>query len=333
MLNYKLSLKNVITPSIPIAILLTIGCIAFWFLADLGSHLSNVNESVNPFVKSIQLDVLNNMLSFSTITLLFTVLNAFLLAQLNSQYTLIRTRTFLPIIIFMILMSVWTETHLLNESHLALTLFIIALFYFFNMQKDVNGVEQAFMGSLAIGIASLLINPLIFLMPFCWIGFLMFQSFSLRTFLASLFGILSPWLIYVSVCAYLHPNFNPIEVLNAESVLGIDLMTIPILNIAYIVAVSVVLFLGLIGLFSNAHGDAIQTRTRLNFLILILFAFSILSIVYAQEIQLFLPMLAILYSLLVSHAFTLKENNFYAILFIVFCILNIAFIISKLFAL
>lgn len=331
MLNYKLSLKKVITPSIPIAILLSVGCIAFWFLADIGSHLPNVN--VNPFVKSIQLDVLNNMLSFSTITLLFTVLNAFLLAQLNSQYTLIRTRTFLPIIVFMILMSAWTETHLLNESHIALTLFIVALFYFFNMQKDVNGVEQAFMGSFAIGVGSLLINPLIFLMPFCWMGFLMFQSFSIRTFLASLFGILSPWLLYIAIYAYLHPNFNPIEVLNSEITFGFDITTIPILSIVYILGICIVLFLGLVGLFSNAHGDAIQTRTRLNFLILILFALSILAIVYAQEIHLFLPMLAILYSLLVSHAFTLKENNFYAILFIVFCVLNLVFIISKLFTL
>lgn len=312
------------------AIFLSIVCFAFWVTADLDSHLPSGNENLSTIIKLIQFDLLHNLLSYSIITLIFTMINAFLLAQLNSQYSLIRTRTFLPILVFMILMSAWTETHILNQSHIALTLFIVSLFYFFNMSKDTKGVEQAFMGSFAIGIASLLINPLIFLMPFYWIGILMFQSFSMRTFLASVFGLLCPWILYLSTYVYLYPNDNLLLALNADLILGLDLTVLPITNIVYIASLCIVLLIGILGVFTNTHGDAIQTRTRLNFLVLLLFALSIITVIYSQEAALFLPLLALIYALLVSHAFTLKENNFYSITFIVFCILNIVFIVTKL---
>jgi len=37
----------------------------------------------------------------------------------------------------------------------------------------------------------------------------------------------------------------------------------------------------------------------------------------------------LVYALLISHPLTLKQNNFYSILFIVFCFINIAYAVSK----
>ena len=139
-----------------------------------------------------------NTFTSNIISLSFTLLNAFLISQINTRFTIIRSRTFLPIIVFVLLMSSWNETHITNDSHIVLTLIIFALFFLFSTSRNRKASEYSFMGSLFISVSSILINPLVFLIPVCWIGLILFQSFSLRTLLASIFGAVTPWLLFLS---------------------------------------------------------------------------------------------------------------------------------------
>ena len=332
MTKYSLSLKKIISPTLPTAILLLAGCLTLWLVADLSGQELKTVENYNGFINLMEFNFQRHLFFGSIITILITLINAFLLAQLNSQYTLIRTRTFLPILTFMLLMSAWNETHLLSLSHFALTLLIIALFFLLHIQKDNKSVEQAFMGSFAIGIASIFIHPLLFLIPFFWIAIILFQSFSLRTFLASTFGTLCPWILYLATHLYLHPNNSLEGIIQTNYSIGMDITTIPLPTIMYISALSLVFFISIAGMYANSHGDAIQTRIRLNALVILLFALIVLTFIFSQQTALFLPLVASIYALLVSHTFSLKENSFFSLLFIVFCILNIAFVIYKLIA-
>ncbi|MHB9140408.1 MAG: hypothetical protein ACYC25_00845, partial [Paludibacter sp.] len=188
MQNNKVSIKNFITPGIPLAILLVMSCFALWVITYFGGYFVTVSMQNNSVVVFLQSILIPNTILSGLTAISFTLLNAFLVAQLNNRFTLIRSRTFLPIFIFVLLLGVWNETHLVNGSHLALTIFIIALFFTFNMFHNRNASEEAFMGSFLISVSSLFINPLIFLIPVFWIGFIMLQSFSLRTLIASLLG-------------------------------------------------------------------------------------------------------------------------------------------------
>lgn len=332
MTKYNLSLKKIISPTLPTAIFLIVACLSLWLVADLSGQELKTVENYNGFINLMEFNFERHLFFGSIITILITLVNAFLLAQLNSQYTLIRTRTFLPILTFMILMSAWNETHLLSLSHFALTLLIIALFFLLHIQKDNKSVEQAFMGSFAIGIASILINPLLFLIPFFWIAIVLFQSFSLRTFLASTFGILCPWILYIASYLYFHPNNSLEGVIQTDYSIGMDFISIPLPTIIYIAALAAVFLITIAGMYANSHGDAIQTRIRINALVILLFALIVLTFIFAQQAALFLPLVAFIYALLVSHTFSLKENTFFSTLFIIFCILNIAFVIYKLIA-
>ena len=187
------------------------------------------------------------------------------------------------------------------------------------------------MGSLLISISSLLINPIIFIIPLCWIGFMMFQSFSLRTFLASIFGMLAPWILYLSVIYLLQPDFHLYQQfnLNLNSELSIYTFTLP--EIIYAASIGLIMIISIFEMYSITNSDAINTRNKLNFLLFLLISLVILSFIFRNQFISFLPLIALVYAILISHPLTLKQNNFNGILFLIFCLINIAFIISKYF--
>ena len=325
----RVTLKNFIIPSIPLAVFLVGSCSVLWMSSYFGSHLMSSSNQVSSGVISFRSLFLPNILLENIICLALTLLNAFLIAQINNRFTVIRTRTFLPILIFLILMATWNQTHIAVSSHLAVTLFIFAIFYFFSMSRDRKASEQAFMGTFLISISSILINQLAFLIPVCWIGFIIFQSFSLRTFLASVFGALTPWILFLSASYLINPdvNFNQFFILNLNFQSNFSAFSIA--EMVYSAGISVIMIISILGMNSISNSDAIITRNILNFLIFLLISLTVLSFIFQNQFILFLPFIAMIYAMLISHPLTLKQSNFYGILFVVFCILNLAFIISK----
>ena len=327
----RVSLKNLIIPSIPLAVFLVGSCFVIWMSSFVGERNTTFSTQNTFIAESMQFVFLPNTLLSNIVCFTLTLLNAFLVAQINNRFTIIRTRTFLPILIFLLLLGTWNQTHAMIGSHLVLTLFILALFYFFNMSRDRKASEEAFMGSFLISLSSLLINPMIFIIPLCWIGFVMFQSFSLRTFLASLFGMIAPWILYLSVAFMLQPDFNIYHLfnLNFNSELSISNFSLP--EIIYAISISLIMIISIVEMYSITNSDAINTRNKLDFLLFLLVSLVILSFIFRNQFISFLPIIALVYSLLISHPMTLKQNNFNGILFLIFCMINIAFIISKYF--
>jgi hypothetical protein len=323
----RLSLKKIVVPGIPLAVVLVAGCIVLWFSAYFGGRISTLPLQNPDFAKNIQLFIFPDSLLSNIISIIFVFINAFLIGQINNRYTVIRTRTFLPIFIFLLLMGSWNETHVTNGSHLALTFIIISLFYFFSMHRNKKATEQAFMGSFFIGLSSLLIYPFIFLIPACWIGFEFFQGLSLRTFLASILGTLAPWLLYLSILFLLHNEIAFSTVFNFPASFSLSIFTLP--QMIYFSAICVIILISLAGMFSISNRDAIQTRNMLNFILLLFVSIVVLLVIFNSLYSLFLPVFAMIYALLFSHPLTLKKSNFYVIIFFVFCLLNLAFVISK----
>jgi len=327
----RVSLKNLVIPSIPLAVFLVASCFVIWMSAFVGERFSTYATLNTSLVDSLQSVFLPNSIYPNLVCISLTLLNAFLVAQINNRFTIIRTRTFLPILIFLILMSTWNQTHVMMGSLIGLSLFIFALFNFFTMSRDRKASEQAFMGSLLISTGSLLVNPLIFLIPVCWIGFMMFQSFSFRTFLASIFGVIIPWILYLSIQYSLVPEFDITKHINIYLNIDYTLSTYALSEIIYAVAIGIIMLLSIIGMYSITNSDAINTRNKLNFLFLLLISVIVLALLFRNQFASFLPFIALIYSILISHPLTLKQNNFYGILFVVFCLFNIVFVISKYF--
>ena len=325
----KLSLKNVITPPIPVAVLMVLGIVVVWIAGFGYEPTSTVVQFSSPLSVNLQHFVLANHTLANVISVLITLLNAFLIAQLNNKFTIIRTRSFLPVFIFMLLIASWPSIHMVLCAHLALTFIIMSLFVFFEMYRDRNASEQAFLGSLFIAVASLFVEPFILFIPVCWLGFMRFYSFSLRTFLASVFGTLVPWVLFLSLRIYFQPDMLWINTLAQGFYIGVPVVELQLNEIIYMSGIAIIMLIGLFGLFMNLRSDAIQTRAKLNFLLILLIASFIFFMVFIYQFLVFLPVIALCYALLISHPFTLRTTNFFAILFILFVVINVAFVISN----
>jgi hypothetical protein len=331
MTQMRISLKNFIAPRIPLAVLMVSFFIVLWMSAFFGGNFGNLPSQNSTFVDYLQNIIQPNTLLSNLIGIGFTLLNAFLIAQINNRFTIIRTRTFLPIFVFLLLMGSWNETHIVNGSHLSLTLFIFSLFHFLNMYRDPKASEMAFTGSMFIGVASLIINPLIFLLPVFWLGFVIFQSFSLRTFLATILGLLAPWIIYLSIFYFFNQQIEFSQLLHVNFNIAIGELSLTLPRIIYIAIIILIMIICIFGMYSITNSDAIRTRNNLNFSLLLIISVLILCFIYRNQLASFLPIIALLYALIVSHPFSLKTNNFYGILFIIFIVINIAYVISKYF--
>jgi len=327
----RISLKNIIVPSIPLAVFIVGTCFAIWMSAYVGVRIPVFATQNTTIVDSLQSVFLADSLLSNLVCIGFTLLNAFLVAQINNRFTIIRIRTFLPIFIFLLLMSTWNQTHVTVASNLGLTFFIFALFNFLYMSRDHKASEQAFTGSFLISLISLLYNPFIFIIPVCWIGFMMFQSFSLKTFLASVFGTLSPWILYVAFTYIQHPEFDFRHLIHLDINSDLNIMTFSISEIIYAASIVLIMIISVVGMYSVSNSDAINTRNKLNFLLFLLISVFILSFLFKNQSISFLPIIALIYAMLISHPFSLKQNNFYGILFVIFCLINLAFVISKYF--
>lgn len=325
----KVFLKNIIVPSIPLAVFLVGSCSLLWILSFFFGDTGNLPTRNSDLVNYVQLFFRPYTFLSNIVSAAFVLLNAFLIAQINNRFTLIKTRTFLPILTFLLLMSTWSETHIVNGSHISLSLFILSFFYFLNMYRSPKASEMAFMGSFLLGLASIIIHPLVFLIPIFLIGFIIFQSFSTRTFLATLFGISTPWILYLSTLYLLNSDIEFTQFLAANfhfEKVGLELT---LAKIIYISSIVVVLVITLFGMFSITNMDAIRTRNNLNFIILLTVSMTVISLVFRNQFLSFLPFLAFFYALIVSYAFTLKANSFYGLLFIVFITINVFYTLAN----
>lgn len=325
----RITLKKIITPSLSLSTLLIVASIALWLVVFSTTVVDSPVELGSPLSKAVE-NILPAGLLTSITSLLLTLLNAFLIAQLNNRFTIIRNRTFIPVFVFLMLMSVAGQTHQLPGAHFALTLLLIALFVFFNMFRDKQASEQAFLGSLLIATGSLFIEPILLFLAVCWMGMIRFGSFSLRTFLASVFGGLIPWIFYFTIRYYFEPDLLWINALFTGFETGFTLFERPVNELIYLACMTLIIITGLVGLYSNLHGDSIQSRAKLNFLTIILIFSFAFSIVFVNCYAIFIPFTLMAYAVLIAHPLTLKPNGFYAILFIVLVIINLAYLASNL---
>ena len=323
----SLSLKPLISPKFAVTTLVIVILLMIWAIAYLFITKEVAYENLSPQMYVIQ-DLLEyNEFTSNIICSLLTLLNMFLIYLLNNKFSIIRIRTLLPVFIFLLLISVWYQTHCLVFSHLALTLFIMSLLVFFNMYRNRYSTEQAFLGTLLLVTGSLILKPLILFVPICWYSFIHYNCFSLRTFLASLFGVLAPWGTYLVINQTIQPDnqwfFDILEPFKIEFLFFENSTA----EIAYIGALLILGIIFLVEMLVLIKKDSQQTRTKLNIVLSFGLAATIFSLFLNNQYSMFMPFMAFTYAMLFSHPLTLKLSRFNSILFILFVLINIAYVV------
>ncbi len=257
--------------------------------------------------------------------LIITGINTLFLYLFLKSYTIIRTKTFLPLFIFLIIITTWSNTHQSYYPHLTLSLMILAIHNLFKAYKNRDESSRTFIGTIFLSVSSLINPTLIIFFPFVLLGLNILKCFSLKTFLASIMGYLAPWIIYVSILYYFFPaKIN----LLFESALGVRFIFsgIDLAEIIYNSINLILLIVGILGLVRGLNKDSIQTRNYIYFLLLMLSVTTLLIIVFASSQAYLLPLLAFLTAIIVSHPISLSNSPFYYWYFVSFMATNLLFV-------
>lgn len=325
----KFSIKNIIKPQSYTAILMLSLVFVVWVLAHFVGFNHMVEDELSVLKTTINFFGTNYRILALLATFALTIINTVLIQQINKTHIIIRTRTFLPVLIFNILIAVSFRTHGHFIAHIALTFIMLAVYVVLGMYRNKNAVEHAFLGGLFLALASFFIKPLLLLVFVFWIGFFQLKSFSLRTLLASTIGLLLPWIFYFFFSFYYCSNYLWLTELFRGFEVEFLVPQLPLNQIIYLSFMTLVLFVSLAGLYSNLQSDSIQTRVNIMFLSVFSVAVFSLFFIFSKYYIILVPTVIFSAVFVLAHPFSLRKTNFQSILFILFILANLAFVVSN----
>jgi len=319
-----IDLKPLIKPGIPTLILILTILLAIWI-----AHLllfPVFQESADEFGK------MNWPLVYHLPALMIlTGLNSILMRRFVLRFAIIRTKSFLPVLLFLVFITVWSGVRFDLYPHLFLTAFIIGTEFFFNMFRNRKAVEHAFLTSFIVSLLSIVEPMYVVLFPLLWIGYIVLKSMSIRVWLASLSGLAVPWL-YLNVYYWFR---------GTTTAIAPDLMQLltPSLYIPssmwplfiYGGLTGIITLFAITSIFTKIFDDSVQTRKYIYFLVVLIVAITLFSLLYQPFAHLFLPLLAFLVSVILAHPFTLHKSELFPLLFIFLILLNIAYLFTQYF--
>lgn len=191
------------------------------------------------------------------------LLTTYLMVLLNNSNALIRIYSRVISVTFLVLSCM--ACFLFPSLYGNLTQLCIVAFYLilFQSYQDKAAAGLTYYGFLCIGLTSLTFVHILYFVPFLWILMLScLQSFSLRTFFASLLGIITPywlgicWLVYQGSLPLFVDHFAPLIRFHTPfdfSILNNSQTT----TFAFVILLAVI---GTVHYWRTYYSDKIRTR-------------------------------------------------------------------------
>lgn len=286
-------------------------CIVCWVVSYLHSMGYPVYAEVaaTPLWESI-CKVLPGKFFTYLIGFILMVGGAFLLHRANVALVLIREKTLLPFLFYVLFISTNPDFLPLKSTSLGVFCLILAMYQLFIGYHDPEAKETSYNAALLVGIGSVLWVHLLWFLPLFWVGMWNFRSLTMRTFLASLLGVATVYWFVLGWCVWqkdFTPLTLPFSVLFKIRFLAIgNIVFLDWINILIIAAITVI---ASVNILSHEVEDSLRSRQYLSFLIsMALWAFA-LYFLYEQSSEEFLETACVPSSILIAHFFSVTRGK------------------------
>lgn len=239
------------------------------------------------------------------------------LLLLNNEFMIIKKKTYLPTVFFLLFSSYNTIYYNDLKGSIAAFSLFIGLFFVLNSYQKEHSQFQAFNVSLFLTIGSMFWPPLIYLFPMIWYGFYKLMSFNVKTFLSSVFGILGVYLFVLGWCLYADDYRLLLRFLPSKEFVELHAFNFSLLEIIVWAYTLVLLIISGISTYMFGLSEKIRTVKYLQYLFLLaLYIFAILmwrsDLKGSVALVFYLPA-----SLVIAYHFTTVQTkfNFYFLIF------------------
>ena len=259
-------------------------------------------------------------------------LSTYMMMLMNNQHALIRIYSRMVSCAFLVLFltALFLFPHL-DSGVMALG---YAIFYtlLFHSYQDKNAAGFVFYAFLCLGVVSMVWMRVLWLVPVFWILLASkMLAFSMRTFTASLLGLVFPyWLvgcymIYTHSLSYSFSSFSSFVELTPVA----DFSSLPIMAVVVVVWVLLLGILGMCHYLHTSYNDKISTRMVYEFLVIMQVLLSLFVFLQPQNYAEILPLLLVNTSPLIAHFLALSHGKLSNIMFIIIVIASVAIIIGN----
>ena len=255
----------------------------------------------------------------------------YLMIEMNTTFTLIRTRTTLPTCIFVYLTTIFFFLHSFEWTNFAPLAFLLAIFNLFLGYESTKSASHVFHSFLFIGLGSLGFPQLVYFTPLLIISTITFRAMNAKSFLASILGLITPYWILFAYAFYqdemsLFHNLV-MEMFHFYPIDYSDLDTTKVIAGLFCILLLIVSSLHYLQV---AYLDKTRTRIYLSFLVFAGWWTTLIMVLQPQHLHALLPIQLISSAFLTGHLFTLTRNRFSSLFFVVTFILFIALTIFNL---
>ena len=256
--------------------------------------------------------------------LAITAIIGYLMIEMNTAFTMIRTRTTMPVCIFWMIATSLFFLRPFEWGNLVPLAFLLSVYQLFQSYESSSPAIPIYHAFFFISLGSLAFPPFIYFAPILWGSMIPFRSLNGKSLLASLLGIITPyWLLFGyafyfdQMSLFLDPlkemiRFYPIEYGH-----------LTVSEIASWGIITLLLIISGFHYWQISYMDKTRTRIYHSFLVIVglcVTLWSILQPIYLHEL---IVIQLICAAFLGGHLFTLTRNRFSGILFIVTFILFI----------
>lgn len=258
-----------------------------------------------------------NKIVSSLISILLIITGALLLNFFIQQFHLLKNQSFLPALLYTVLMCSFPENLFLHPVLFGNLFLILSLKRCLDLSANAGSLHTAFDSAFLISIGSLFYFPLIIFSVFILISLVSFRSFSLRDWLIAFIGIMLPYL-FLSVYYYW---FDELDFFWSEKILSSISNSDGNANhplksfYALLIFLSLIFLISLPAYFSEMGKNKASIRSSLR-LFIWLFVLSFLSYFIARGNSFFhFSLAAIPLSVIFSNRFLNSKNVFAEIIF------------------
>ena len=199
--------KKLNLSGLPTIIFTFLICAACWIIGYYGLTDSPVRSGSG--ASSLLWDVVCRILPMEIhkhylIGFFLLCLGAAFLQRFNFLFIIIKEKTTLPFLLFLLLNSVNPDFYPFQPVSLAMFLLLFALFELYGSFQKSNAIGRIFNMMVYLSIGSLLWPYLLLFTPVFWFGMYRFRILSFRTFMASLLGVFTVGWFVLGWCAWKH---------------------------------------------------------------------------------------------------------------------------------
>ena len=195
----------------------------------------------------------------------------FLVTRLNSMLGLIETRTYLPVIVFLFIISSYIPLQELHPALIGNTFFLLFLYVLLYTSKNRDlQLSNYFLAGFILSIGSLFYAAIAYFIIIAWFAYFFFRPFRFREWLVSLIGLIIPYFLF-GFYHYFVDNFSGFIAQIRYGFLYLN--KISLLETHYLIFYTLMALLVLVSVFflyGNLHLKKIEARKYYKFILWIL---------------------------------------------------------------